>query len=771
MKIKSLFPLFSVALGLALAAGFLWASARMTHAAHASPRACVPGPHSGVITASQTWCLADSPHILNSSVVVTDGVTLTIEPGVTVKGNTTAELKVLGHLSAVGSPTQPITFTSIADSGPIQWAGLLFDGSAGNRRLPLTTGGGTGDLHNVTVRYAGAANSLGYRGNVTAWNVQAGELSIQSSQIMTETIDFYLNISQCLWVVNSHVAVDDTRFSGCATSGGQYNLNYPVYVSGASSVVTLTNNTFVNNFKNRIALEPGAMMGQDATLWPQAVVEGYELTLLDTQSFSVPQGITLTVLPGVTVMGNGGRELRVLGHLEAIGSPSQLITFTSVTNSGPEQWSGLVFDGGTGHLVNATVRYAGAANSAGYRAAIVARNVQDGEVRLENSRIMDNDTGYYLNVSYGFVADDSRAAVMNSLFSRNGLAGGGYYQRNYPLYIVGDSSAITLTGNAFTGNSRDKIGLAPGAMSDQTSLTFTRQAALASYEFDGDYTVLPTQTLTIVPGVAVSGRDQLDELIVRGHLEAIGTPTLPITFTSGNDSGWRQWPGMVFDGGSGHLRYITARYGGMQSSLNTYATISAVNLPPGALLIEDSAITRGFYYGLQVADSDVTVINTLFSYNGSDPRYDEAIYAYGNSASLTLVGSRFQGNARDVVLGSGGDFTLVNNAFLGGWKGVYQGNNNAVTIYDGVNAALRHTTIANLLGNGVQVNAGGVADLTNSIFAQNTTGVRAEAGGVVTLTNTLWDRNGTNIVGDVDETGSLSGPAGFTPDGYHLTRY
>ena len=63
---------------------------------------CTPGPHSETITADQTWCLADSPHVLSGVVTVAAGATLTIEAGSTVKP---AAITVRGHLAAVGTAT------------------------------------------------------------------------------------------------------------------------------------------------------------------------------------------------------------------------------------------------------------------------------------------------------------------------------------------------------------------------------------------------------------------------------------------------------------------------------------------------------------------------------------------------------------------------------------------------------------------------------------------------------------------------------------------
>ena len=102
-----------------------------------APRAaaqCTPGPHSGTITADQTWCAG--LNTLTGDVTVALGVTLTLQPGVTVQAPANVELKVQGNLLAPGTAAQPIEMKG--DAGG-QWTGLIFDGSAG-------PGGGTGTL-------------------------------------------------------------------------------------------------------------------------------------------------------------------------------------------------------------------------------------------------------------------------------------------------------------------------------------------------------------------------------------------------------------------------------------------------------------------------------------------------------------------------------------------------------------------------------------------------------------------------------------------------
>jgi hypothetical protein len=111
---------------------------------------CTAGLHSGEITTNQTWCAADNPHLVSGEVTVAAGATLTIKPGAIVQavldlGYTYSGMHILGRLEAIGTEEQPILFTSSTDSGPEQWRGLGFDGSAAS-----------GVLRYVTVRYGGA---------------------------------------------------------------------------------------------------------------------------------------------------------------------------------------------------------------------------------------------------------------------------------------------------------------------------------------------------------------------------------------------------------------------------------------------------------------------------------------------------------------------------------------------------------------------------------------------------------------------------------------
>jgi len=660
----------------------------------------------GVIDTDTTWTIAGSPYILTSNLVVTNGVTLTLEPGVEVRGNTGVEFDVLGHLEAMGTATQPITFTSVTNTGPAQWLGLLFDG-------------GTGNLRYATVRYAARLwNVTGIRAGVMARNVLAGEVQIIDSQIRDNTSSAP-GSDYGLYIDNSRVTVSNTLFTN---NGAELSYTYdredaPIYIAGASSVVTLTNNTLIGNIRDRIVLASGTLMAHDTTLPRQSALEAYELD----GDFTVPPTVTLTVEPGVQVMSYYDLELVVQGRLNALGIATQPITFTSVTNTGPSQWLGILFDGGTGDLRYTTVRYgAQSTNSADIRAGVMVRNVTTGEVRFQNSQIRDN-TSTASASAYGLYVDTSRVTLNNTLFTNNGdEVSYTYGRKDAPLYITGAQTEITLTNNTFSGNIRDRIVLAPGALMSH-SVTLNRQAALDAYELDGDFTVPPAITLTVEPGLMVMSYNSI-ELNVKGRLNAIGTSAQPITFTSATDTGAAQWDGLVFDGGTGDLQHATVRYGGSgANSVGARSNIAVQDVLTGAVQLESSAVESIYggvavpQYGLWISNGHVTISNTTFTAAGTE-NVDCAITITGSQSIVALTRSTILQSGHGLcVNGNGSAITMTRNSLL-------------LNKYD----AVRSTGVAT-------ITVGGAPEMSNDIVGNGGYAINQVASsGLITATYNWW---------------------------------
>jgi uncharacterized repeat protein (TIGR01451 family) len=111
-NMPSVFRAAAVAfVGIAMVCGLLILLGGLARPATAAPLADTL--ISSDIIGSMTWDTAGSPYIISGTVAVYSG-TLTIDPGVTIRFNSDAELIIqsTGQLVAIGTPAQPITFTS-----------------------------------------------------------------------------------------------------------------------------------------------------------------------------------------------------------------------------------------------------------------------------------------------------------------------------------------------------------------------------------------------------------------------------------------------------------------------------------------------------------------------------------------------------------------------------------------------------------------------------------------------------------------------------------
>lgn len=79
---------------------------------------------------SGIWTLAGSPYIVMGYIKIPDGHTLTIEPGVVVKFNSTKRFDVQGCLIAEGTAELPILLTAV--DANVRWGGIVWD------QTPLT---------------------------------------------------------------------------------------------------------------------------------------------------------------------------------------------------------------------------------------------------------------------------------------------------------------------------------------------------------------------------------------------------------------------------------------------------------------------------------------------------------------------------------------------------------------------------------------------------------------------------------------------------------
>lgn len=347
---------------------------------------CVAGPHSGTISSDESWCLANSPHIIDNDVIVAEGVTLNIEPGVTVQLRYGAmrdvDLIVHGTLTAQGTPTDTIRFTSdqaLPNKG--DWSQIRFgDYSVDNV------------LDYVTVEYGGRCSTGGQCPTII---VNTDALAINHSTIRR-------SVGEGMQINSASPAIHNTTFED--------NNEIALYLDGGACFPEMSNLTAAGNGYDAIGINGNTYIA-DYT-WGDAGISEYRIS----DSIVVNAGVTLTVEPGTTVKIGWPKALVVHGTLQAQGTSTDIIRFTSASDTpGPGGWGSIQFkDTSTNSILeHVTVEYGGdgiggqanvVANTSSLtiRHSTIARSENDG-VRLdrgvpviEYNSIVDNG-GYGVN--------------------------------------------------------------------------------------------------------------------------------------------------------------------------------------------------------------------------------------------------------------------------------------------------------------------------------------------------------------------------------------
>jgi hypothetical protein len=190
-----------------------------------------------------------------------------------------------------------------------------------------------------------------------------------------------------------------------------------------------------------------------------------------TNAIIVGGNATLTIDPGVTVKFNAGLGITVgsqawgVGTVEAIGTASQKITFTSNTNPGqPGQWKDLfftdrsidaVFDGDGQYLSGSTLQHCIVEFAGGGTADSGAVTVSQSSPLISSCEIRRNARSgiYASNTSPPPVVPELQ--IKDSNIHHNitgGGPGGGAYLDTTGLVLIGNSFTNNSCGSAFFGS-------------------------------------------------------------------------------------------------------------------------------------------------------------------------------------------------------------------------------------------------------------------------------------------------------------------------------
>lgn len=105
----------------------------------------------GVISQDRELTLSESPYLANENIIVDNGVTLTIQPGVVIQFEHQVQLLCKGNFIAEGTANKPIIFYSSDTISNSFWKGIILDFSLNN---------GTAKIKNLNISNASTAIHL-----------------------------------------------------------------------------------------------------------------------------------------------------------------------------------------------------------------------------------------------------------------------------------------------------------------------------------------------------------------------------------------------------------------------------------------------------------------------------------------------------------------------------------------------------------------------------------------------------------------------------------
>ena len=476
------------------------------------------------ITTHTIWTVAGSPYSVTKYIHVRAGIMLTIAPGVEVQFAQFAGLGAQGQLSAIGSPSQPITLTG-STKQPGSWSGVD------------VTLGGRVTLQHVVMEY-GRESGLPMYGMLKVDGATAN---------VSESVFRYggsNGISSDLGLTST-VQVSATSFIGNARSAMRFSSFPPTMRDPVLRNLTASGNG-LNAIEYYAVPLTGTHVWEDAGL-PYAARSG----------LTVGKGANLSVEPGVEVEADGA--IWVYGTLTALGTPAKPITFTGI-NKAPGAWWGLNVDSiapltGTAFFRNVTVEYGG---GGGYYPSNLSIG-NSAVVSITQSVIRKSSKNGITFAGFGSAVDLSGLSI-------TGNAG-------YPLYLSGSTDPV-LHDITASGNLSEAIGIRP--FLSWYSGNYHLPNVGLPYIADGGVSLNYGASLTLEPGVELRMRKDAS-LYVDGSLYAVGTPALPLTIT-GDFTGTTPTPGWwrnlnISGNARAIFRYCDIGYGGASSqAMLTIAT-------------------------------------------------------------------------------------------------------------------------------------------------------------------------------------------------------
>ncbi len=686
----------------------------------------------GNITQNTIWTAQGSPYVIQGNITISASTTLTINPGVVVKFETSGDLRIYGNLVAQGgsSTSTRIYFTSIKDDsliGDTNNDATTTTPAIGDYRGLYFYSGSIANISYATFRYGG--NDY-YSYNFGVIKNFGGTITLSESDIAFNYGNG-LNQTSGISTINSG-SIHNNGGGGFEQSGGvstitnsTFSGNQTYGISLQSGTSTITGNGFTDHGNADMSISGQAYFAQSANTISGGGKHGIEVYgNLDhsqiwspgipyvVQNVTINSDKTLTILPGGVVKFNNSADLRIYGHLIARENPLQSNSpqtyFTSYnddtiggdtngngTTTAPYSgtYQGIYFyPGSTGLFQKSAMRYGGASYFSYY----------PGFVKNFGGEVTIQDSGISLNLQGGVYQNAGTMTISNSLITDNG--GEGFSQSG------GVSAVVNST---FSGNQTYGISLQSGTSTVSQSSFFNHQNGDISLSGYADLIQSNLQaTGSGKHGIRVYGT------ITSNRDWTPGLPYVVNSFYVASSTTLSLHPGAVVKFEPSGALYV---YGSLRTSaINpTASKVYLTSVHDDSVAGDTNGDRRATlpspidYLGIYVQPgSFVNLLRAEMRYGGND--YSFRLGALKNLGGVvTARYSNFTNNFGQGLYHQNGTSTIISSVISGSTDG-------GILQYSG---ALINSNVTFSGNGGYAMNLfGGQSTTTNSIFANNGAG-------------------------------------------------
>jgi len=564
----------------------------------------------------------DNPsYCLYGTTTVIDTATLVIDPGVVIKcRDYSSMITANGTLTGIGTDTEPIVFTHIADDNFGNPLDSQSDGvqsiSHGNSGRIAIYGKKTSKIENWKINYGGY--------NSDNWAVYVSNGNI---------------VSKCE-IKNSYRGI---YFSDNAQVLNNSFLNIDYYPLGRTvnqGTPVLIGNTVAN--VGNIGILIGGFAADSPTLKPFDFAGFTNVAYIVENQQTIASGNVITVDPGVVVKFQGNGGFIVNGALKAVGKAANKIIFTSLkddsasgdsnnngtaTTPASGDWLGFDYNGTASDvdniLKNCEVRYCGAYYWSGTKAAI---RITDCSVTLDSMKV-----NFSNNCALG-IYGNANPVITNSQF---------YNLANAPIQMDMFSNPI-FTGNKIANTPR--IGLLIRGQNIKGTIPVRSFAGYDTISYIMEEAMTVTDQLVIPAGLTFKGSAPW---YIRGKIDIQGTAQEPVVFTTQEDDKYGnpkdlQQNGVTGLNNSGNYFIFYDESNDLSTidhAIFRYSAAIPIQLTNASPKILNSTFENLIYEGISLAGSSAPSINGCTFNNTTFPFTTSLVTYPAETTGNTISGT------------------------------------------------------------------------------------------------------------------------------------